>query len=193
MGCSKGIEFSDATVSFGEGLFELLDGAAMGGFPIAQFDFELMHAILGRLEFLDLGAQAVLVSQAFIQLSDLFTEDTDLFLQDVASLLGGSTGLQGISNFVRLRGRNCIKFFDATVSFGEGPFELLDGAAMSGFPIAQFDLQLVDTTAHRLQLFDLGAKAFSGWEPFIELGDLVTEDAYFFLQDFASLLGRLAG
>ncbi len=92
-----------------------------------------------------------------------------------------------------MRGRNCIKFFDATVSFSEGLFELLDGAAMGGFSIAQFDLQLVNTTAHRFQLFDLGAKAFSGREPFIELGDLVTEDADFFLQDFTSLLGRLAG
>ena len=77
----------------------MLDGAAMSGFPIAQFHFELMYPILGRLEFLDLGAQAVLVGQAFIQLSDLFTEDADFLLQDVASLLGGLRDLFGSVEF----------------------------------------------------------------------------------------------
>ena len=43
---------------------------------------------------------------------------------------------------------------------------------MGRFPITQFDLQLMDATTHRLQLFYLDAKALSGGEILVELGDL---------------------
>ena len=62
---------------------------------------------------------------------------------------------------------------------------------MGGLSITQFDFQLVDTASHRLQLFYLSAKAFSGGEAFVELSDLFPEDADFLLQDFAGLFGRL--
>ncbi len=64
---------------------------------------------------------------------------------------------------------------------------------MGRLPITLFDFQLMHSTSHRLQLFYLGAKAFSGREIFIELSDLFTQDADFLLQNFACLFSCLTG
>ena len=191
LGSGARMKLPKPLIAFGQRPFELLDGAAMGGLPITQFDFQLVHAVLGCLQFLDLGSQPVSVGEFLVLLGDMLPEDADFFLLDITGLLRRSTGLQGILNLVRLRGRQRIEFPDATVALRQGLFELLDGAAMGGLSITQFDFQLVDTASHRLQLFDLSAKAFSGGEAFVELSDLFPEDADFLLQDFAGLFGRL--
>jgi len=187
----KSIEFPDAAVAFRESLFELLDGAAMGGLSVTEFHFQLMDAVLGRLQLFDLGAQSVSIRQAFIQLGDLFAEDPDFLLQDFAGLLGGLTSLVRTTKFICLGSDARIKLTNPLIAFREDLFKLLDGAAMGGLPITEFHFQLMDATSHRLQLSDLGAKALSGGEPFVQLGDLFTEDPDFLLQDFAGLLGGL--
>ena len=141
----------DPTVSLRESLFELLDGAAVGGFPITQLDFQLMHTVLGRLQLLDPGTESIAVGKAFIELRDLLPEDADFLLHDLPGLLRRSTGFQRILHFVRLHGRQRIKLTDPTVALRKGLFELLERAAMGGFPVTQFHFQLMDTILRRLQ------------------------------------------
>ena len=85
-------EFLNPLIPFREGPFELLNRTAMGRFAITQFNLQLMDAVLSRLELLHLGTEPLLVSEAFVELSDLFTQDTDFFFQDLAGLLRGPTG-----------------------------------------------------------------------------------------------------
>ena len=189
----EGIEFTNAAVSLRHGLLQLLDGTAMGGLAVTQFDLQLMDTVLGRLQLLDLGAEPVSVGQPFVELGNVLAQDADFFFQDFAGLLGGPAGLQGIAYFVCLSGRQRIELTDPAVSLRHGLLQLLNGAAMGGLAITQFDFQLMHATSHRLQLFYLGAKALSGGEAFIQLGDLFTQDADFFFLELAGLLGSLTG
>lgn len=43
-------QFVDPVVAVGKGPFQLLDRAAMGSFPVTQFHFELMHALLDCIQ-----------------------------------------------------------------------------------------------------------------------------------------------
>ena len=86
------IKCTDPLISFRKRLLQLLDRPAMGGFSITEFDFELVHAVLRRFQLFHLGAESVAVSQALVELGDLFTEDTDFLFQDFASLLGDPRG-----------------------------------------------------------------------------------------------------
>ena len=187
------VELTDPAVSLRHGLLELLDGAAMGGLAVTQFDLQLMDTVLGRLQLLDLGAEPVSVGQPFVELGDLFAQDADFFFQDFAGLFGGVRGLLGSVEFVYVDGGEGIEFTNAAVSLRHGLLQLLNGAAMGGLAVTQFDLQLMHATSHRLQLFYLGAKALSGGEAFIQLGDLFTQDADFFFLELAGLLGSLTG
>ena len=140
----------DPVVAVGEGPFELLDRTPMGGFSITQLDLQLMDAGLCRFQLLDLGTESVSAGKVFVKLGDLVAEDTDLLLLNLAGLLGSPTGLQGILDFVRLSGRKRIELTDSPVALRNGLLELLDHAAMDGFPIAQFNLQLMHTVSGRL-------------------------------------------
>ena len=139
----------DPAVSFAR-LFELLEGAPMGRFPITQFDLQLVDAGLCRFQLLDLGPESVSAGKVFVELGDLFAEDADFLLLNLAGLFGGPTGLQSILDFVRLSGRKRIELTDPPVSLRNGLLQLLDRAAMDSFPIAQFDLQLMHTVSGRL-------------------------------------------
>ena len=138
-------QFVDASVAFRQGPFQLLDGAAMGGLAITQFNFQMVDAVLGRFQLLHLGAEPISIGQALVELGDLFTEDADFFFQNFAGLFSALRGLVGSSKVLGLGFRMSIELTDLPVAVGEGLFELLDGAAMGGFAITQFNFQLVDT------------------------------------------------
>jgi len=126
-------------------------------------------------------------------LGDLFAEDADFLLLDLAGLLGGSTSFQGILDFVRLSGRKRIKLTDPPVSLRNGLLQLLDRAAMDSFPIAQFDLQLMHTILHRSQPLYFSAQSVPIGKTFIELGNMISQNSDFLLQDFLGLLSRSTG
>jgi hypothetical protein len=134
-------------VTFRDRLLKLLEDAPMGGFSITQLDLQLMHTVSGRLQLLHLGAEPLSLGEAFVELGDLVTQDADFFLLNLAGLLGSPTGLQGIPNFVRLSSRKRIELTDSPVALCKGLLQLLDHATMDGFPIAQFDFQLMHTVS----------------------------------------------
>jgi len=140
-----------------------------------------------------LGAELVSVGEAFVELGNLVTQNPCFFFQDFLGLFGSLTGQLRATEFIRLGNGARIKLTNLLISFCEGPFELLDRAAMDGFPITQLDLQLMHTVSGRLQLLHLGAEPLSLGEAFVELGDLVTQDADFFLLNLAGLLGSPTG
>jgi hypothetical protein len=152
-----------------------------------------MDTGLYRFQLLDLGPESVSASQVFVELGDLFAEDADFLLVNLAGLLGGPTGFHGILDFVRLSSRKRIELIDPLVSLRNGLLQLLDRAAMDSFPIAQFDLQLMHTVSGRFQLLHLGAELVPVGEPFVELGDLVSQNPDFFFQDLLGLFGSLTG
>ncbi len=138
------IDLAESTVSLGHRVFELLDDAAMGSFPVAQLDLQLMDAGLCRPQLLNLGPEAVPVGKTFVELSDVLPQHSDFLLHDLAGLVGGPTGLLGASEFFGLGDGGRIDLAESTVSLGHRVFELLDDAAMGSFPVAQLDLQLMD-------------------------------------------------
>ena len=88
----------------------------MGGLSITQFDFEMVHAVLCRLELLDLGAEPIAVSQAFVELGDMVSQHSHFSFHDLPGLLGISTSLLGHFEFMRLRGKYRLHFTHASAS-----------------------------------------------------------------------------
>ena len=148
---------------------------------------------MGCFELLDLGPQAVAVGEALVELGDLVTEDPNFLFQDLTSLFGGLRDLLGGSEFVHLRGREGIEFSDALVAFRKSPFELLDGAAMGGLSIAQFNFQLVDAVLGCFELLDLSAEPISISQALIELRNVLAQDSHFAFHDLPGLLGVPTG
>ncbi len=103
-----------------------------------------MNAILRRLQFRYAGRGPVPVSEAFVELRDMFAQHPDFLLHDLTGLVGGPTGLLRALEFFGLSGRNCIELTDSPVPFSERPLESLDDAADGRFPITQFHLQLMN-------------------------------------------------
>ena len=114
-------------------------------------------------------------------MGDLFTEDADFFFQNFAGLFSALRGLVGSSKVLGLGFRMSIELTDLPVTVGEGLFELLDGAAMSGFAIAELDFQLVDVLLGRFKLLLLGAAPIPFGQALVELGNMVSEDPDLFL------------
>ncbi len=103
----------DALVALGEGAFELLERFAMGGFPVAELDFQSMHTVLRRLHLLHLSPEVVSISEAFVELGDVLAQDPDFLLQHLLGLFGGLTSLLGSTDFLRLVGNNQIEIAHA--------------------------------------------------------------------------------
>ena len=167
----------------------MLDGAAMSGFPITQFDLQLVDTTAHRLQLFDLGAKAFSGREPFVELGDLVTEDADLFLQDVASLLSRLAGLLRTTEFIRVGSGADIKRPNPLISFHEKLFELLNSAAMSGFPITQFNFQQMDAILRRFKLLHTDSNLITVCQPLVELSNMVAQDTNLFLQDITSLLG----
>ena len=88
------------------------------------------------------------------------------------------------------------KLFNSTVSLANGPFELLDGASMAGFTIAQLHFQLMDAVLCRPQLLHLSTESVSVGEAFVELGDMLAQHPDFVITNpnrLRSLAGTFAG
>ncbi len=122
---SHRIELPDSAVTIGKGLFELLDRGAMGGFPVAEFDFQLVDAVLGRLELLDLGTEPIPVGQSLVELRNVLAQDTHFPFQDLPGLHGVSTGLLRLPEFMRLGCKHRLDVAHAPASGGS--FSLRDG------------------------------------------------------------------
>ncbi len=88
----------------------------MGGFSIAEFNFELVDTVLYGLELFDLGAEPIPVGQAFVELGNAVTEDAHFLLHDLPGLLGVSRGLLGSFEFMSLRGKHRLHFTHASAS-----------------------------------------------------------------------------
>ena len=114
----------DTVVALGQGAFQLLDDAAMGRFAITEFDFELVDAVLCRVELFDLGAESITVGQTLVELRDVVAEDTDLFLQDLTSLFSALRGLVGGSQVFGLGLGLSIKYTDPLIALGQGALQL---------------------------------------------------------------------
>ena len=91
-GCAR-IEFTDPPVSLGNRAFGLLEGAAMGGLPIAQLHLQLMDPALDRLQLLQAGSEVVSVGETVVELGDMLPQDPDFLFQDLLSVLGSLTSL----------------------------------------------------------------------------------------------------
>ena len=161
----------------------------MSGFAIAQFDLQLVDTTAHRLQLFDLGAKAFSGREPFVELGDLVTEDADLFLQDVASLLSRLAGLLRTTEFIRVGSGADIKRPNPLISFREKLFELLNSAAMSGFPITQFNFQQMDAILRRFKLLHTDSNLITVCQPLVELSNMVAQDTNLFLQDITSLLG----
>src|SRR5574337_510772 len=138
----------DPPVSLRDDPFELLERAPMGGFAITQLDLQPMDAVLHRRQLLDLGAELVSVGEPLVELGDMLSQDPDFLLQDRLGLFSSLTNLLSLAKVVPLGGRSRLELADPPVSFRDGPFVLLKRASMGGLPIAQLNLQLMDTALH---------------------------------------------
>ena len=146
----------------------------MGGFPVTQFYFQLMDAVLHGCQFFEMRTKPVSIGEAFIELGDMVAEDSDFLLEDLLSLLSGSVCLLSRAEFVHLCRKTAIKLADPAVTLEERVLKLLDHIPMGGFPITERNLQLMDTVMAGFQLFHLGTKPVSIGEAFIELSDVLS-------------------
>ena len=90
----------------------------MGGFAIAELDFQLVDAILGRFKLLHLGTEPIPISQALVELRNMLAQDSHFTFHDVPGLFGVSTDLLSLSEFMSLRCKNRLYFADASASRG---------------------------------------------------------------------------
>ena len=63
-----------------------------------------------------LRMKPIAISQTLIELGDMLTQDSHFSFHDVPGLLGVSTGLLSLSEFMRLRCKNRLYFADASAS-----------------------------------------------------------------------------
>ena len=134
------IELTDSPIAFRERLFELLESSPMGGFPVAQFDLQLMDTALHGFQFLQVSTKAIPIGEVFIELRDLVSQHPVFFLQDVLGSLSSSTGLLRFVELVRLSCRMRIELADPAIAFRKRLFELLKGLSMSCLSIAQLNI-----------------------------------------------------
>ena len=114
----------DTVVTLGQGAFDFLDHASMSRFSITEFDFELVDAVLCRVELFDLGAESIAVGQTLVELRDVVAEDTDLFLQDLTGLFSALRGLVGGSQVFGVGLDLGIKYTDPLIALGQGALQL---------------------------------------------------------------------
>ncbi len=169
----------------------------MRGLPVAQLNLQLMHATSHQLQLLYLllyfGAKALSGGEAFVELGDVLPQDPNLLLQHLLGLFRRPTGLLGPTDFVRLRRGAGIGLLDPMVTFCEGPFQLLQRVAMHSFPVAQLNLQLMHAALGRLQPFYLSSEVVAIGDAFVELGDMLAQDADLLLQHLLGLFRRPTG
>ncbi|MDR4468801.1 MAG: hypothetical protein MRJ68_10965 [Nitrospira sp.] len=84
----------------------------MGGFAVAELNFQSMDTVLGCPHLFKLGAVVSSVRH-FVELGDMVAEDPDLFFQDLLSLFGSVTSLLGSTKFLRLVRNNQIEISHA--------------------------------------------------------------------------------
>ncbi len=89
------IELAHPPIALCDGLFQLLDHAAMGSLPITQFHFQLMDTTLYRFELLQPGSKLFPVGKAFVELGNMLALHTDFLLHHLARLFSGPTRLLG--------------------------------------------------------------------------------------------------
>src|SRR5574337_96064 len=121
----------------------------------------------------------------------MVSQGPDFLLQDLLGLFSSLTSLLSPTKVVPLGGCSRLDLADPPVSFRDGPFELLKRAPMGGFAITQLHLRLMHTVLHRRQLFYLGAESIPVGEPLVELGDMLSQDPDFLLQDLMNVFSCL--
>ena len=128
-----------------------------------------------------MSTEAIPIGEVFIELRDLVSQHSDFLFQYLLGLLGSVTSLLSPAKLVHMDSHRLIELTDPAIAFRKRLFELLQGPPMSGFPITQFDLELMHTILHLGEFLQVSTEAIPIGKVFVELGDPVLQNPDFLL------------